>query len=126
MWLQGLLGSSVAPLGSRDLGSRQVVVVAGISGVHIFSCMGPASGACVVSGTNFRHTCSGGGLTARIKEQLWAHWQMQASGCFCVLLWLQALSMVTRQMAGHKSTCRMCMYMAAKASDVYWTSSIQC
>lgn len=37
----------------------QVVVVAGTNDVHIFSCMGPASGACVVSGTNCRHTCSG-------------------------------------------------------------------
>ena len=59
MWLQGLLGSSVAPLRSRNLGSGQVVVVAGTNDVHIFSCMGPASGDCVVSGTNCGHTCSG-------------------------------------------------------------------
>ena len=101
MWLQGLLGSSVAPLGSRDLGSRQVVVVAGINGVYIFSCMGPASGACVVSGTNFRHTCSGGGLTARIKEQLWAHWLADVS------LWLfLCTSVATGSLHGHKTDGR--------------------
>ena len=36
------------------------------------------------------------------------------------------LSIVTRQMAGHKSTCHMHVHMATKASDVYGTRSMQC
>lgn len=83
-WLQGLLESSVAPLGpeERDLGRQWWCAHTQLQG--------PVAGACVVAGAGLRHSYSGGG-----QGKLWVHWQ----------LWGPWLSVYTTMAAGCHHGC---------------------